>query len=339
MINQVYQLVAPRQINVAFHDLSLAGENVIVRPKHLSICAADQRYFTGTRDRRVMERKLPMALIHEAWGEVVSDGRGELAPGTKVLLVPNTPREQDNFIGENYLPSSRFRASGFDGFMQEYVSMERDRVVPFENIIPEVAALSELISVAMHAVRSFMASAHGRRDAIGVWGDGNLGYLTCLLVKMLMPETKVYIFGMSPDKLNYFSFADAVYDVASMDGHVEIDHAFECVGGGGSEYAIDQIIDCIHPEGTIVLMGVSENNVPIRTRMVLEKGLRLMGRSRSGREDFLYTARYLQDNPEMQHRIKKIIREVIPVKNVADIVGAFESDIHQAFKTVMRWDV
>ena len=35
------------------------------------------------------------------------------------------------------------------------------------------------------------------------------------------------------------------------------------------------------------MMGVSERNVPINTRMVLEKGLRIFGNSRSGRADFL----------------------------------------------------
>ena len=33
-------------------------------------------------------------------------------------------------------------------------------------------------------------------------------------------------------------------------------------------------------------MGVSENFVEINTRMMLEKGLRMFGSSRSGRKDF-----------------------------------------------------
>jgi len=88
-----------------------------------------------------------------------------------------------------------------------------------------------------------------------------------------------------------------------------------------------------------MLMGVSESAIPINTRMILEKGLRFIGRSRSGREDFIETADYLQKHPELQERVKKIIRDVIPVSNIADISKAFEEDLKQAFKTVLKWNV
>ena len=39
---------------------------------------------------------------------------------------------------------------------------------------------------------------------------------------------------------------------------ISIDHAIECVGGDGSQKAIQQIIDLINPEGTISILGVSE---------------------------------------------------------------------------------
>lgn len=339
MINQVYQLSAPRQISIHFQELSLDTDQILVRPEYLSICAADQRYFLGRRDKRILKRKLPMALIHEAWGRVVYDRLGQHRPGEKVLLIPNTPLARDKYISENYLYTSKFRASGFDGFMQEYVAMDRDRVVPFLNIRPEVAAICELVSVGMHAVKTFLATAHGKRDVIGVWGDGNLGYITALLLTRLSPESRIYVFGLDAEKLGYFSFAERTYNVDDLEEPVVVDHAFECVGGGGSEYAIEQIIDGINPEGTIILMGVSENDIPIKTRMVLEKGLRLIGRSRSGRQDFKDTAKYLEADPEMQRLLQKIIREVIPVRGLADATRAFEEDIHQAFKTVMKWEI
>lgn len=42
MINQVYQLVAPRQFDVTYNNVDIYGNHVIVRPLYLSICAADQ---------------------------------------------------------------------------------------------------------------------------------------------------------------------------------------------------------------------------------------------------------------------------------------------------------
>ena len=44
MLNTVYRLVAPRRFEVAFNDIDLNSDKVVVRPTHLSICHADQRY-------------------------------------------------------------------------------------------------------------------------------------------------------------------------------------------------------------------------------------------------------------------------------------------------------
>lgn len=339
MINQVIQLVAPRQLAISFQDISLDTDDVIVRPTYLSICAADQRYYTGNRDKKTLKKKLPMALIHEAAGVVVYDRKGQFQPGDHVLMIPNTPMEKNPDIAENYLYSSKFRASGFDGFTQEYVAMHRDRVVRYSQIPSEIAAICELVSVAMHSVDTFLKFSHGTREVIGVFGDGNLGYITSLLLKKKSPESKVAVFGLDEQKLNYFSFADFTFHVDEVPEGFTLDHAFECVGGQGSEGAIQQIIDLINPEGTIMLMGVSENNVPIQTRMVLEKGLKLIGRSRSGRQDFKETARLLEETPEICRRLKKIIREVIVVRKVTDIYEAFEEDLTSAFKTVMKWEI
>ena len=58
------------------------------------------------------------------------------------------------------------------------------------------------------------------------------------------------------------------------------------MGGKGSQQAIEQIINIINPEGSIALLGVSELPIQVNTRMVLEKGLTMIGSSRSGLKDF-----------------------------------------------------
>src|SRR5699024_3340323 len=94
MINQIYRLVSARQFEVTYTDESIQTDAVIVRPTHLSICAADQRYYTGTRGEEAMSKKLPMSLIHEGIGEIVYDAKGEYSPGTRVVMVPNTRSEE-----------------------------------------------------------------------------------------------------------------------------------------------------------------------------------------------------------------------------------------------------
>ncbi|MBA5828314.1 ribitol-5-phosphate dehydrogenase, partial [Escherichia coli] len=69
------------------------------------------------------------------------------------------------------------RSSGYDGLMQDYVFMRRDRVVALpDDINMKVAAFSELISVAVHAILRFEGKSNANRESFGVWGDGNLGF-------------------------------------------------------------------------------------------------------------------------------------------------------------------
>ena len=118
-----------------------------------------------------------------------------------------------------------------------------------------------------------------------------------------------------------------------------VDHAFEAVGGKASEYAIDQIIDYINPEGTIALLGVSENRIPINTRMVLEKGLSIIGSSRSGRSDFQEAVDFLEEHEDAQNQLQKLISAVIDVREISDIIKGFEHDLTTPFKTVLNWRV
>ena len=338
MINQVYRLIAPKQIRTDFEDLVITENNVIIRPTYLSICAADQRYFMGTRDRKVLSQKLPMALIHEAVGKVVYDPKGEYPLGTKVVMIPNTPTETNDVIKDNYLTSTKFRASSMDGFMQNLVSMDRNLIIPF-NFDERVAVLLEVTSVIMNAIEAFKKHANPNKQTIGVWGNGNLGFITSLVLKTLYPECKVYVFGVHEAKMNYFSFVDETYLVSDIPSDLRIDHAFECVGGSSSENAINQIIDYINPQGMISLMGVSENLVGLNTRMILEKGLILQGNSRSNYKDFKKAIELINDNIELCDYFTTIISEEIDVRSVKDIVKAFEDDVNNEFKTIMKWNI
>lgn len=295
MINEVIKLVAPRKMEIFFEEENIEDNTVVVRPTYLSICAADQRYYTGSRSKEVLDKKLPLSLIHEAVGEVLYDPKNEFKKGDKVVLIPNTPSEKDDIIKENYLRSSRFRASSYDGFLQDTILMGRNRIINIRNIDLKIASLLEPISVSINAIEEFLKSSHRQRKTIGVWGCGSVGYITTLLLKKYIPDSKIIIFGTNEEKLSYFSFADETILVNRVPEGLKIDHAFECVGGKRTEDAIKQIIELINPQGCISLLGVSENPILIETRMVLEKGLKLIGNSRSGYDDFYKAVEIMQD--------------------------------------------
>lgn len=337
MINQIYQLISPKVFSVKYEDISFA-DKMIIRPEYMAVCHADQRYYLGQRDMKTLKQKLPMALIHECCGRVIYDPAGRMKAGQRVVMIPNTPVQKGGPIYENYSKGSYFLSSGHDGFMRELVTIDADRVVAFDGIESNVAAITEFVSVAVHAASRFDVAAHEIRNRIGIWGDGSLAYVVANVLRAKFPNSQIIVIGMDQRKLSQFSFVHETYLSEELPQNFEIDHAFECCGGEGSYYAIQDVIKYINPQGTLMLMGVSENQVPINTRMVLEKGMTLVGCSRSGRSDFEEAVAML-GNKDLQSRLKVITFADAPVRCISDLHRVFANDLTTPFKTVFKWEM
>ncbi len=338
MISYIYQLIKPKVISIKYKNIDVNTGRVIVRPEYMSICHADGRYYFGLRDAAILRKKLPMALIHECMGRVVYCPDNSFKIGEKVVMIPNAPGVEVCGEYENYRLDSVFSSSGADGFMREFVDLPAERLVSCEGIKPQVAAMSEFVTIPFHAAARFERAVQTNVGKIGIWGDGGLGYLTALVLKHKFPKAKICVIGMDETKLSMFSFVNETYLADKLPDGFRVDHAFECCGGNGSYYAIKQIIDTINPQGTLMLMGVTEDEVPIATRMVLERGLTLVGCSRSGRTDFENTVKFLSDK-KVQNRVERIISETVEINCIEDIYKSFEKDLVNPFKTVLKWNI
>ena len=337
MINRIYRLKEAGRIEADFGTIDLMDSKVIVRPKYLAICAADQRYYRGERSPEAMKKKLPMALIHEGMGTVLWDSTNTFSTGEHVIMIPNVAGEGPEYIKDNYRRESHFLSSGYDGFMQDYVVLTPEQLVR----LPENAGihyvLTELLSVACNAISTWKELGRSHEERFGVWGSGSVGYITALALRILYPKAHITMVGRSREKLNYCSFVDRLLQTSEEIPENEFGCCFECVGGSSSQLAIDQMITAVRPQGTLVLMGVNEEPIPMRTRMILEKGIAVLGASRSNRADFEMAVGMISRKKRMENYLKVIISQVVPTKNPKDIDEAFNVDNYMPFKTVMEW--
>lgn len=336
MINVQYRLTSPLSIETCCENLDLSRDEILVKPRMLSICKADLRYYFGMRDAKVLKQRLPLTLIHEACGTVLYDNRDGFKKGEKVILLPNIPGAE-NDIDENYRLDSKFRSSRADGFMQEMVNLPASQVVRYEKIADEVAAITEFVSVGVHAIKSYLEKIRKTPEHVAVWGDGAMGYVICSLLKYYLPKTKITIIGKHKNKLDMVQFVDEQLTTDEVGTEAKYDAAFECTGGRGTVYAMEQIIDVVYPESIVMLLGVSEEPVPINTRMVLEKGLLLYGRSRSRREDFVEAVRIMETDSTLLSRLTLLVSKVKAIREINDIHNAFQESRIVDYKLVMDW--
>ena len=339
MINRIYRLMDTKRVEMALREISPGPGMVLAKPDYMAVCAADHRYYFGMRDRAVLDSKLPMALIHEATAAVLHDSDGRFSPGERVVLIPLLERGCNRGVKGNYDPENAFMSSGRDGFMQDFVLMPRGALVPIPGEYSLCYVFSELLSVAINAADAFERACVRAKDSFGVWGDGSMGYTMCLLLKRLYPEAKLYIVGKTLRKLQMFSFVERYFSVNTVPDDLRFAHCFDCVGGKGSESALRQMLRHIEPQGCIGLLGVSEEQVSVDTRTVLEKGLTLVGNSRSDASDMCKAVAMIHGDPTLQKYLEMLVSDIVEVHTEHDIAHVFEQDSLNDFKTVVKWRI
>ena len=181
-------------------------------------------------------------------------------------------------------------------------------------------------------------SDNNKNKKIAVFGDGNVGFLVSLVLRKIIPDSEIIVIGRHEEKLANFSFANQVFVDSEIPENLEFDHAFECTGNAGSFFAIDNIINHINPQGTVILMGVSEEKILINTRNILEKGLKFVGCSRSGFKDFVDAVKIMQDK-KIKKRILNLITFGGSVDSISDIHRVFDEVLHVPFKLVFKWNL
>lgn len=317
--SKAYRLTEPGEITEVMLHHEISSGEVVIKPSLASVCHADLRYYTGQRRKNALKEKLPMALFHEGIGEVVLSRDDSLKVGQKVVIVPTIPgrllheretEETERTVEDNYSKNGVFLGSGYDGIGQSQLILPVENAIPIPKEVPDrIALLAELNSVSLHALRYVQDVLHEGR--VAVFGDGPVGYLTAAMLHYIfkIPKEKLIVFGAVAEKLEQFEFA-STYLVHHFDfkQYPHVTTVIECTGGRFSEQAINQAIDLIEPQGKMVLLGVTEEKVPINTRDLLEKGLTLYGSSRSTAKDFQQLMEAFRSH-EYQQALRKLLPE------------------------------
>lgn len=350
MQSKIYQVTAPEKIGVKEVEINDIPEGyVLVKTLFTGICQSDLRYFFGRRDPEVLKKKYPICLLHEGIAVVVEDS-GNLKKGDKVVVIPNIPcyihsgekcEVCSKNLGENYCHDVRFMSSNCDGMCQTYFIQPSECVAKIpKSINDEAAALTELLTVAYEAIKQ--AEIY-ERDKVIIFGCGPTGYILSALLHFVFKIRKdnLYVIDVKDERLEHAKqFATIVNPGKARMPDIAFDKAFDCVGGNKSELSIDNAIGLLKPRGMVILLGVSENKIPIDTRKILDKGLVIKGTTRSQRQDYPIVLDFLK-NEDFQGALMNIIcKERFKADSAEDLAKALkEADDPEHYgKVLIRWD-
>lgn len=300
----VYRLTHPFRIQGMDVSVPAPGPGwVLLRPLRLGICGSDLKLYTGARDRSALLRKLPIALLHEGVAEVVAVGDGSpFRVGQHVVPAPNLPctvAHPDRYpsleeacyacrpggAGANYCIDGEFLSSNVDGMTRTaFIHPAACTIALPEGASDALAVLVEPLATVLAGLEH-VPSGEGRRFL--VIGNGTLGLLTliALRIRFGVDPSRITITGHHWDSRAWVVEGlgrpadDDAGSVADIAGTVDV--AFECVGGEASAPTLGLAIETLRPGGTGIIFGPSEGPMLFDTRMMIAKGLSIVGCNRA----------------------------------------------------------
>jgi L-iditol 2-dehydrogenase len=238
----------------------------LLRVAACGVCGSDLHAYRGDRGYEWMS--IPTVLGHEFAGtvEAVGDGVSRLEPGDRAvaIAIQGCGACKTCLLGATHLcPRRRVIGLSYDGGMSEYVVVpERHLVRVPQGLDPRAAALTEPLSVAVHAVLVRAEIRPGHR--VVVTGPGPIGLLCGLLARSSGGD--VLMIGTGADAATRLPAAERLgLRVANLEEGSAADHIGEAFGGeppdawieaSGAVEALEAALGTVRWGGNITVVGL-----------------------------------------------------------------------------------
>ena len=258
-----------------------ADGEVLVRVASVGVCGSDVHYY---RHGRIgdMVVTAPMVLGHEVSGTIVGVGRGvgEDRVGERVAIDPQVPCRrcrQCKTGRSNLCPFMEFYATPpFDGTFADYVTTPADQAyaVP-DSMSDEAAALLEPLSVGLWAAHK---ADVGPGDQVLVAGAGPIGAMVAQAVRA-RGATDVVVTDFVASRRERILDFGATRSLHPVDDADEIAamRADAFVDCSGATPAVLSGIASTRGGGTVVLVGLGAEQMPIPVQLVATREITLTG--------------------------------------------------------------
>jgi len=271
-----------------------SGE-VLIKVAACGVCHSDLHLAMGEWDLLKPITKLPLVLGHEVTGAVVAVGEG--VTGFKVGDRVGAPwlhwtcgECEFCLMGRETLCSKQ-QVTGctVDGGFAEFIRAKASHIAMLpDNLSYEEAAPLLCAGLTVHSAMKKSDVKAGQKVAI--FGVGGLGHLAIQLAKAKGAE--VIAVDVADDKLELAREcgADITINAATGQAHREIKKA---TGGGahvvmvtsGSRAAYETALRSIRKAGTLAIVGMAPEPVPLSTVAMVSGEYRIVGSAVGSRED------------------------------------------------------
>lgn len=344
--SRIFEVIGPYKMRERSEEISNLPEGcLLLRVLLTGICHADLRYVSCSRPPHILRERLPLPVFHEGIARIVEIGDGvqNFRPDDLVVIVPNVPcyiQDPEKYPdvyracescrpegpGENLCRDVKFLSSNAPGLSRAFIIHPASCVFHLPEGIPEeIAVLTEPLTVIKRAIELAGVNYNSR---VAVLGGGFMGFIIAAVLSRIVGISKQNLLVTDIFDLKLEKFGDLATTLNVKETPIpdefssSFDIAFECAGGKAAEFTIKQALSLLSPGGTCMLIGVSEGEVPIKTRVILEKGLTLKGTTRSAAIDYPKVLKWLQRNSFAETLRRIIYPKIFQAKDCNSILSA-----------------
>ncbi|MFF1945036.1 NAD(P)-dependent alcohol dehydrogenase [Rhodococcus qingshengii] len=255
-----------------------AGE-VLVRIHAVGVCGSDAHYFHEGRIGPYVVNS-PLVLGHEASGRIaaVGDGVDPRRIGQRVSIEPQKPdpTSPESKAGRyNLCPHMEFFATPpIDGALTDYVTIGADFAHPIaDSVSYEAAALFEPLSVGIASAQKARITAGSR---VLIAGAGPVGIVTTQVAKAF-GATEVIVSDIDAARRDVALKFGATTVVDPREGDVRSLAVDAFIDASGATAAVIDGIHAVRPAGTVVLVGMGADEIPLPVPIIQNRELMLTG--------------------------------------------------------------
>ncbi len=255
---------------------------VLLKVASVGICGSELESFKNRSPRRppplVMGHEF-CGVIEEAGSEVDHFEKGQKVISNSVVHCGECPM---CLRGDEHLCTDReIFGMHRGGAFAEYVSVPSRCLIPWpENVDANMACLAEPLGNGIHMAN---LTKHLEIETMLIIGAGPIGLMAIQAFKTIRQPT-IIVSDLSPDRLEAATTvgADIVVDSTNEDLKSIIDHNTELgadlvIDAVGSTQTGKQGLAVLRPGGTMVLIGLHENNNAIESYDLILQEKTIMG--------------------------------------------------------------
>ncbi len=268
---------------------------VLIKVAACGVCHSDLHLAMGEWDLLRPITKLPLVLGHEVAGAVAAVGEGvsgfEIGDRVGAPWLHWTCGECEFCLMERETLCSKQQVTGctVDGGFAEYVRAKASHIAKLpDNLSFEAAAPLLCAGLTVHS--AMKKAGVQARQKVAIFGVGGLGHIAIQLAKARGAE--VIAIDVAEDKLELARECGASLTINAMtsQAHREIKKS---TGGGahvvmvtsGSRGAYETALRSIRKAGTLAIVGMAPEPVPLSTVAMVSGEYRVVGSAVGSREE------------------------------------------------------